>query len=354
MSDRDDDLPQDEDSAGESLGPLPIDLLPWHAVACDRLSAAVAAARLPHGLLLQGPAGVGKERFASALAAALFCSGRGPRLEACGECPDCQLSKAGTHPDVHWLRPLKDKETQKDKKSIGVDQVRTLCERLGMTSMRSGYRVGIVLPADLMTPQAQNALLKTLEEPAPRTVLVLATARPSKLLATLRSRCQRIEIARPEPAAALGWLGATLGTAVTPRLLAVAGGSPLKALALAPHFAGLEEQMGGLLEAYLDRRIEVTRAAGDMLGDGLPARLDWLENWLAAAIRAQTGAANENPLTFRPGSLLQRAAAELNITAAFQVLDRLREARRLLEGSVSAPLVVESLLLELRAAVPAR
>ena len=352
MSDHDDELPEEGEVDGESAGPLPIDLLPWHAAACDRLTAAVASARLPHGLLLQGPTGVGKDRFASALAAALFCTGRGPRLEACGECAECQLSRAGTHPDLHWVRPLKEKD--KVKKSIGVDQVRTLCERLGMTSMRSGYRVAIVVPADLMTIQAQNALLKTLEEPAPRTVLVLATARPSKLLATLRSRCQRIEIARPEPAATLRWLGATLGTAVTPRLLAVAGGSPLKALALAPHFAGLEEQMAGLLEAYLDRRIEVTRAAADMLGEGLPARLDWLESWLAAAVRAQTGAANENPLTFRPGSLLQRAAAELNITAAFQVLDRLREARRLLEGSVSAPLVVETLLLELRAAVPAR
>ena len=112
--------------------------------------------------------------------------------------------------------------------------------------------------------------------------------------------------------------------------------------------------MAGLLEALLDRRIEVTRAAADMQGAGLPTRLDWLEAWLVAAVQAATGVANENPLTFRTGSLLQRAAAELNITKAFQVLDRLREARRLLEGPASAPLVVETLLLELRAAASAR
>ena len=185
-------------------------------------------------------------------------------------------------------------------------------------------------------------------------MLVLVTARPSALLATLRSRCQRIEVARPENALALRWLTESLGSAPPPRLLAVAGGSPLKALALAPHFAGLEEQMAGLLEAFLDRRIEVTRAAADMQGAGLPTRLDWLEAWLMAAVQAAAGVANENPLTFRTGSLLQRAAAELNITAAFQVLDRLREARRLLEGSASAPLVVETLLLELRAAASTR
>jgi DNA polymerase-3 subunit delta' len=327
---------------------MPIDLLPWHESACDRLTAAVASQRLAHGLLLQGPAGVGKERFASALAAALFCTGRAERLEACGACAECLLSKAGTHPDLHWLR------IPDDKKSIGVDQVREVCEQLAMTSMRRGYRVAVIAPAEKMTHAAQNALLKTLEEPAPRTVLALVTARPSVLLATLRSRCQRIEVARPADSVALRWLTATLGSVPPPRLLAVAGGSPLKALALAPHFAGLEEQMVGLLAAFLDRRIEVTHAANDMQGAGLLTRLDWLEAWLAAAVQVATGVASENSLTNQAGSPLQRAAAELNITAAFQALDRLREARRLLEGSASAPLVVESLLLELRAAASAR
>jgi hypothetical protein len=112
--------------------------------------------------------------------------------------------------------------------------------------------------------------------------------------------------------------------------------------------------MAGLLEALLDGRTEVTRAAADMQGAGLPTRLDWLEAWLVAAVQAATGVANESHFTFRTGSLLQRAAAELNITKAFQVLDRLREARRLLEGPASAPLVVETLLLELRAAASAR
>ena len=331
-----------------ATAPPPIDLLPWHAQACDRLSAAVDAARLPHGLLLQGPAGVGKEHFASALAAALFCTARAGRLEPCGRCAECLLSAAGTHPDVHWVRPLE------DKKSVGVDQVREVCERLAMTSMRSGYRVAILSPADRFTAQAQNALLKTLEEPAPRTVLVLVTARPSALLATLRSRCQRIEIARPEASLAARWLAERLGRPAPSRLLGVAGGAPLKALALAPHFEGLEEQMTGLLDALFGERIDVTRAAADMLGEGLPARLDWLEAWLAAALRRAGGLGDETALTFRAGSPLQRATTGLNISAAFQVMDRLREARRLLEGSASPALVVESVLLELRAAARPR
>ena len=338
----------DDQEDADVLAPPPIDLLPWHAAACERLSVAIVSQRMPHGLIVQGPAGVGKEHFAGALAAALFCTGREERLEACGHCHECALSRAGTHPDVRWVQPLE------EKKSIGVDQVREVCDQLSMTSMRRGYRVAIIVPADKMTPQAQNALLKTLEEPGPRTLLILVTARPSALLPTLRSRCQRVEIARPQSDLALQWLQNALGHAAPERLLGLAGGAPLKALGLAPHFDDLEQQMTGLLEALLTERIEVTRAAADMQGAGLPSRLDWLEMWLVEAIRHATTPNDEKPLTLRGASLLQRAAAELNITAAFQVLDRLREARRLLEGNAAAPLVVETVLFEWRAAVRPR
>ena len=114
------------------------------------------AARAPAA----GPAGVGKERFAAALAAALLCTGRGARLEACHVCAECALTGAGSHPDLHWLR------RPEDRKTISVDQVRELAERLSMTSMRRGRRLAIVSPAHAMTINAQNALLKTLEEPA--------------------------------------------------------------------------------------------------------------------------------------------------------------------------------------------
>lgn len=329
--------------------PLPIGFLPWHRGANERLQVAAAGGRLAHGLLLHGPEGVGKEIFASALAAALFCTGRGTALAACGACPECALSRAGNHPDLHWVRLLKDAREKKEKKSIGVDQIRELGEALSMTSMRRGYRVAVVARADLMTIAAQNALLKTLEEPAPRTVIVLVSARPSGLLPTLRSRCQRVEIARPERAAALQWLAEAGAAAAPDRLLALAGGAPLKAQALAPYFGGLESQMVELLEALLSGRSEVTGLAEEMLGEGLPARLDWLEDWLGSAIRRRT-LPGEKQLTIPGSALLQRAAAAVNITAAFQTVDRLREARWLLEGSAAPQLVVESLLIGMRAA----
>ena len=323
---------------------VPLDWLPWHDGARARLETALAGGRLPHGLLLHGPDGVGKEHFAAVLAAGLFCSGRREGLTPCGECPECALSRAASHPDLHWLR------RPEDKKSIGVDAVREACDQLGMTSMRGGYRVAIVTPAHLMTHNAMNALLKTLEEPAPRTLLVLITSRPSGLLATLRSRCQRVEVPRPPAARSSQWLASQLGEAAPARLLDLAGGAPLKALALAPHFADLDAQMAGLLEALLGGRAEVTRLAADMLGEGLPSRLDWLETWLAQAMRGRL-LPDATCLTVPGGALLQRAATEVNITAAFRTLDRVRESRRLLEGSAAPQLVVEALLVDLKAAV---
>jgi DNA polymerase-3 subunit delta' len=325
----------------------PLEWLPWHAGACDRLETAIAGGRLPHGLLLHGPDGVGKEHFASVLAAGLFCSQPRSGLTPCGNCPNCALHRAGSHPDLHWLR------RPEDKKSIGVDMVRDTCEQLSMTSMRGGYRVAIIATAQLMTTSAQNALLKTLEEPAPRTLLVLVTSRPSGLLATLRSRCQRVEVARPSPELAAQWLQQKLGAAPPTGLLELAGGAPLKALALAPHFADLEAQMTAMLEALFADRAEVTRVAADMLGEGLPVRLDWLEGWLGGAVRARAQP-DATRLTVPGSPLLQRAAAEVNITTAFRMLDRLRQSRRLLEGSAAAQLVVEALLIELRAAIRRR
>jgi len=326
---------------------VPLEWLPWHAGARAHLETALTGGRLPHGLLLHGPEGVGKELFAAVLAAGLFCNRTGGGLAPCGACPECALSRAGSHPDLHWLR------RPEDKKSIGVDAVREACDQLGMTSMRGGHRVAIVTPAHLMTHNAMNALLKTLEEPAPRTLLVLITSRPSALLATLRSRCQRVEVPRPAASQAREWLSGQLGEEPPARLLELTGGAPLKALALAPHFKDLEEQMTGLLDALLGGRAEVTRLAAEMLGEGMPARLDWLEAWIGQAVRGQA-LPDATRLTVPGALLLQRTAAEVNITAAFRILDRLRESRRLLEGSAAPQLVVEALLIELKATIRRR
>ena len=330
----------EEPAPGDPARRPPLHVLPWQGAAQERLEAALKAGRLPHALLLQGPSGVGKDQFAAAMAAALLCTGRRERLEACGACAECTLTRAASHPDLHWLR------RPEDRKTISVDQVRELAERLSMTSMRGGRRVAIVTPAQAMTVNAQNALLKTLEEPAAGTLLMLVTARPSAILPTLRSRCQRIELARPDETVAREWLAAELGSAPSARLLELARGAPLRALELAPHAAELDAQMCRLLESYLGGQRDVTATAAEMLGDGLTARLDWLDGWLGI-IASRRLVHDATEITLPAGAVLQRVGAEVNITALFGLVDRLREAKRLLDGSVAAQLLVESWLVEL-------
>ena len=313
--------------------------LTWHHTAVERVRTAVTDQRLPHALLVHGPSGVGKDVFAWTLAATLHCRARGDEFAPCGRCADCALSLAGSHPDLRSV------EREEERKTISVDQVRELSMALAMTSLRNGYRIAIVTPAQQMTHNAQNALLKTLEEPAAATLLILVTSRPSALAATLRSRCQRIEIARPTESETRAWLAARLPGAPARGLLDLAGGSPFRALELAPHFAPLETQMHAVLEALTSGEAEVTAVAAELLGEGLPVRLDWLEHLLEAFVRARTpGIATD--LTLPGAPLLQRAAGAVNITAVFRLVDKVRETRRLLESSASPALLIEGLLVE--------
>jgi DNA polymerase-3 subunit delta' len=294
-------------------------------------------------LIVHGPAGVGKDVFARTLAATLHCRGRRDDFAPCGACAECALSFAGSHPDLRFV------EREDDRKTIAVEQVRDLSMALALTSLRNGYRVAVITPAHVMTPSAQNALLKTLEEPAPGTLLILVTSRPSALAATLRSRSQRVEIARPAEHESRSWLAATLPGAPPRGLLELAGGSPFRALEIAPHFAALEAQMAAVLEALVSGEAEVTSLAAELMGEGLPVRLDWIEYLLGAIVRSRTpGIATQ--LTLPGAPLLQRAAAAVNITAVFNLVDKVREIRRQLDSSASPALLMEGLLVELASA----
>jgi len=153
------------------------------------LAGAVRRDSLPPALLFSGPEGVGKRRVAVALAQALNCPDAGGQgsfeIDACGVCPTCQRIARGVHPDVHIVEPG-------EIGNIKVDQVREVVERVGYRPFEGRRRVVVIDRADALIPQAQNALLKTLEEPPAGSVFVLVTARPDVLLPTVRSRCQQL------------------------------------------------------------------------------------------------------------------------------------------------------------------
>lgn len=198
-------------------------LRPWHADAWARLQARRERDALPHALLLAGPAGLGKRDFLAAFVKGLLCQ-RSVDGMACGTCRSCHLVDAGTHPDVIALSfgLRKDGVTRSE---IVVDQIRELSQRLAMASQFGGWQVVGIDPADAMNAAAANALLKTLEEPTPATLLILVADEPARLPATIRSRCQRIDFLVPARDESLAWLRDT-GVPDPVAALDAAGGNP--------------------------------------------------------------------------------------------------------------------------------
>lgn len=325
--------------------PLPAPrLLPWHVETTAQLRQAWTANRLPHAILVQGADGLGKRSFAAWLAAAVLCEkSGGNELNFCGTCASCALIKAGSHPDLHWIAP------EEDKQQLSVDQVRAACEKLSKTSFRQGYKVAILEPAHQMTPGAANSVLKTLEEPAPNSLLVLLTSRPSGLLPTVRSRCQKLTITRPSATEAAAWLQQETGKAVSAALLEFSGGAPLRALQYADgRFDALNQHMQKSLRDLLSGEADVTQVASEWEKDALIDRLIWLDLWLSGVARATIAGIDER-ITFPGGPVhLPSLPRTLNISAVCSIVDRTRALKaQLARTALQRELAVESLLIGL-------
>jgi DNA polymerase-3 subunit delta' len=308
-------------------------LLSWHESAWNQVLGARAGGRLPHALLLHGLKGLGKERFARQLAALCLCERAPAGPLPCGACRGCRLVQAGTHPDLYLIEPLE------GKVALSIDQIRELIGDLTLQPHMASLKVALIRPAEAMTPSAANALLKTLEEPAGATLLLLVTARPSALPPTVRSRCQAVRFRAPSPARAQAWLEQQeAGEKAWADLLELAGGAPLVALALARSGAGeqvaeLERDLQGIAEAQADPLAVATTWAGE----DRELWWSWLHTRVAAFIRQKT--LGENPAAgHSTGSrALPNYARNLKLTALLDYWDLLLRARPALETMPSAP-----------------
>ena len=204
---------------------LSADSLPWLKDAQQRMRAALQAGRLPHSLLLLSAPGLGAEQLANWITALALCESPGER--PCGACAACRLLRSDSHPDVHAVR------LEEDAQQIKIDQVRELIDSLALKSYRGGYKIGVIEGAEALNANGANAFLKTLEEPAARTLLILIARPNHRLPATVASRCLRLNLRPPSTAAALEWLTAKSAAAQPwSAALALAGGAPLLAMQL--------------------------------------------------------------------------------------------------------------------------
>jgi len=180
---------------------------PWQQAVLDNALAAHAEQRLGHALLLVGPAQMGKLEVAMALAQRLLCTSPNAADNlACGRCRSCQLFAAETHGDFKRVSFEPNEKGDKLRTEISVEQIRRLGQWFSLTPQMGGAQVALIEPADALNIASANALLKTLEEPAPNRFLLIVTSKPGRLPATIRSRCQRLEFRMPARSVAIDWL----------------------------------------------------------------------------------------------------------------------------------------------------
>jgi len=312
------------------------------------IRAALRSGRVPHAWLFSGPDGVGKGMVARGLAAALVCEREGD--DGCGSCLPCRKVADRVHPDVVEVTP------EGPGRLVKIDQVRAVSRTFRFAPYEGRHRVVLFPEADRLNEEASNALLKSLEEPPERTILVLVTARPQSLLDTIRSRCHAVRFS-------------PLPRELCARILCEQGVDPDEA----PVAAALAEGSAGrALELFRSGVLDVRRATVEAVG-GLSAQrpgelFDLAADWTTGASAAEAREALRQRLDVlsswyrdllvvssggRADDLIHSDVAEQALGAgvaqaeALRCLDRIQEARGALELNAGARLTCERLLLGL-------
>jgi DNA polymerase-3 subunit delta' len=340
--------------------------------AVSALRAALRRGALHHAYLFGGPPGTGKAQAARLLAQAANCEAAARpepaahRDDPCGACRACRKIAADNHPDVHWLAEERvmakagrwePKAGRTPSKDIVVDQIRDLVDhRLAMKRFEGRRRFVIVDPADAMNPQAQNALLKTLEEPPDETTLVLVAASPDALLPTIRSRCLRVSF-QPVPDALV--VSALLAEGRSPAeaqlAAALAGGSLGRARALEPsELDALHEAVRGAAGLDPDDALGWLAFAREHGGDRAQAAelCELLAVWLRDVLVAQAGGGA--PALLELSAETARAAAALSPAEVVRRREELVATVLALGQNASPVLALERLLIRWFARWPPR
>jgi len=317
----------------------------WHQDEFRHLAARKAG--LPHALLIHGPRGIGKLNFARALAQALLCESPLTNGDACGSCGACAWFANGGHPDFCQTEPARASEEESDnsekKATITVHQIRALAGFVNVSSQRGGVKAVVIHPAEALNANAANALLKSLEEPPPRTYFLLVSHRPHQLLPTIKSRCQKVALRAPDMPAAAAWL-AEQGIRDAELALAHVGSAPLLALEL----SGTE--YWGARSAFLrhltGNDIDVIAAAEATRDCPIPDVIAWLQKWSYDLVHYQAvGSVRYNP---DQRDAIGRAAAKADPLDTLRFHREMVDLQRNAQHPLNARLFVEQVLIAYR------
>lgn len=333
-------------------------MYPWQGAAWSRLQQ--MRERLPHAILFHGPLGVGKADFMEAFAQALLCENVRPDGHACGECASCGWFLQNNHPDYRRVRPeaLEDepagegeegaestgkaKSSKAPSKEIKIEQIRSLADFMNISTHRQGLRVVVLYPAEALNMPASNALLKTLEEPPPGTVFLLASNSLDRLLPTILSRCRKFALPMPAHEEALAWLREQ-GVQDADSWLREQGGAPLAALQESE--SGSREEMDTLLHFLAAPSVDgALRTAEKLSKAALPALVAWQQRWLYDVFSMKlSGRIRYYPRYQKEVSQLAGRVPTAKLNRAIKALG---ERRAVADHPLSAKLFVEDMLLE--------
>nr|WP_290695096.1 DNA polymerase III subunit delta' [Halomonas sp. UBA3074] len=298
-------------------------VMPWHLALWHQLTRLADSGRMPHALLIHGAHGLGKQSLAEALIARTLCAK--PEEQACGHCHSCRMLASGYHPDLLRVGP------EEGKRQIRIDPIREVNRFVSQTAQQGGYRVIVISPAEAMNIAAANALLKSLEEPGDKTLFILLSDVPSRMLPTIRSRCQQWSLPSVAFEACRGWLIEKLNSADEAYFWwQVAGGLPLLAVELAaPEERALRHQIHDSFE-QLVRGAEPVSEAARLDRQAIDAILWYGIAWLEDLIRL--GLSGEAEVLHNPDlePLYRQAVKNGRVQDWFRLLDYAREQRRLL------------------------
>jgi DNA polymerase-3 subunit delta' len=239
--------------------------------------------KLPHALLFKGKEGIGKRTFAMQFAKAYLCNTPLENNLACDTCSSCQWFPL-SHPDFKYIAPIENEEDDTSvkrktvrKKNILIHQIRELSEYCELsTHQGKGRRVVLIEPADQLNENASNALLKILEEPPEDTLFILVSSHTQKLIATIRSRCQLLELRGPTLNEATSFLKEH-GIAQSENLLTFTGGSPFGVMDLEETQSDKEAIVALLSQGH---QIDITKISYALLTQGLDWTLNIIQKWI--------------------------------------------------------------------------
>ena len=303
----------------------------------------LASGRIAHAYLFSGPEGIGKRLMAMALARAIVCL----EQRGCGHCKACRKIDHQNHPDLHILEP--------DGSSNKIEQVRGFQRELTLKPLEAQRKICLIEQAETMTVGAANALLKTLEEPRGDSLLILLSAQPNRLLATIRSRCQHLPFSRHPKSRIQVELEKQLGIDATEShiLAALSEGSFKKAF-------------GKDRDLYFIRRQELLKTLTGLSSGSILPILDFAEQLAADktvlveileifqafyrdVLMVLEGRGDEDLVNLDLRQKVQRVASQVNREDILGKLEALVNTRRHIERNVNRQLALEVLLLKLAA-----